>query len=236
MTNLYDLRQVQKRYGDVAAVDGVDLEVRHGEFLVVAGPSGSGKTTLLQLLGALDRPTAGSVEFEGKDLVAMGDGELARLRRDTLGFIFQQFNLIPTLTAVQNVEAALAPKRFKGGERRRRAAELLERVGLAARAEHLPSQLSGGEQQRVAIARALANGPRVLLADEPTGNLDSATGDGIVALLRTLCESEGLSVVLITHDTSIAETAQRVVRMRDGRILEPSVEEVVPGARVRSIS
>jgi putative ABC transport system ATP-binding protein len=233
MTNLYDLRQVEKRYGDVAAVDGVDLEVRHGEFLVVAGPSGSGKTTLLQLLGALDRPTGGSVEFEGKDLVAMGDGELARLRRDTLGFIFQQFNLIPTLTAVQNVEAALAPRRFKGAERRRRAAELLERVGLAARAEHLPSQLSGGEQQRVAIARALANGPRVLLADEPTGNLDSATGDGIVELLRRLSEDEGLSVVLITHDPSIAEAAQRVVRMRDGRVLEP--EAAVPTADAGSM-
>jgi putative ABC transport system ATP-binding protein len=152
--------------------------------------------------------------------VAMGDGELARLRRDTLGFIFQQFNLIPTLTAVQNVEAALAPRRLKGAERRRRAAELLARVGLEARAEHLPSQLSGGEQQRVAIARALANGPRVLLADEPTGNLDSATGDGIVDLLRRLSEDEGLSVVLITHDPSIAEAAQRVVRMRDGRVLE----------------
>ena len=228
MTNLYDLRQVEKRYGNVAAVDGVDLEVRHGEFLVVAGPSGSGKTTLLQLLGALDRPTGGSVEFEGKDLVAMGDGELARLRRDTLGFIFQQFNLIPTLTAVQNVEAALAPRRFKGGERRRRAAELLERVGLEARAEHLPSQLSGGEQQRVAIARALANGPRVLLADEPTGNLDSATGDGIVELLKRLSEDEGLTVVLITHDPSIADTARRVVRMRDGRVLD--AEEAVPMA------
>jgi putative ABC transport system ATP-binding protein len=220
MTPLYALHDVRRSYGPIQAVDGVDLEVQPGEFVVIAGPSGSGKTTLLQLLGALDRPSAGRVEFEGKDLARMGDGELAALRRDTLGFIFQQFNLIPTLTAQQNVEAALAPRRFKAAERRRRAGALLERVGLAPRAHHLPSQLSGGEQQRVAIARALANGPRVLLADEPTGNLDTATGEDIVALLTRLSADEGLSVVLITHDPSIADAAGRVVRMRDGRILE----------------
>ena len=186
MTPLYALHDVHRSYGSIQAVDGVDLEVQPGEFVVIAGPSGSGKTTLLQLLGALDRPTSGRVEFEGKDLARMGDGELAALRRDTLGFIFQQFNLIPTLTAQQNVEAALAPRSFKSVERRRRAAVLLERVGLEPRASHLPSQLSGGEQQRVAIARALANGPRVLLADEPTGNLDTATGEDIVALLGGL--------------------------------------------------
>ena len=220
MTPLYALHDVRRSYGQIAAVDGVDPEVQPGEFVVIAGPSGSGKTTLLQLLGALDRPSGGRVEFEGKDLARMGDGELAALRRDTLGFIFQQFNLIPTLTAQQNVEAALAPRKFKSAERRRRAAALLERVGLAPRASHLPSQLSGGEQQRVAIARALANGPRVLLADEPTGNLDTATGEDIVALLTRLSADEGLSVVLITHDPSIADAAGRVVRMRDGRVLE----------------
>jgi len=220
MTPLYALHDVRRSYGQIQAVDGVDLEVQPGEFVVIAGPSGSGKTTLLQLLGALDRPSGGRVEFEGKDLARMGDGELAALRRDTLGFIFQQFNLIPTLTAQQNVEAALAPRKFKSAERRRRAAALLERVGLAPRAGHLPSQLSGGEQQRVAIARALANGPRVLLADEPTGNLDTATGEDIVALLTRLSADEGLSVVLITHDPSIADAAGRVVRMRDGRVLE----------------
>ncbi len=220
MTPLYALHDVHRSYGSINAVDGVDLEVQPGEFVVIAGPSGSGKTTLLQLLGALDRPSGGRVEFEGKDLARMGDGELAALRRDTLGFIFQQFNLIPTLTAQQNVEAALAPRRFKSAERRRRAAALLEHVGLEPRASHLPSQLSGGEQQRVAIARALANGPRVLLADEPTGNLDTATGEDIVALLTRLSADEGLSVILITHDPSIAEAAGRVVRMRDGRILE----------------
>jgi putative ABC transport system ATP-binding protein len=226
MHELYALHDVGRRYGAIAAVDGVDLEVRHGEFLVVAGPSGSGKTTLLQLLGALDRPTSGRVEFEGRDLATLSDGELAQLRRDTLGFIFQQFNLIPTLTAAQNVEAALAPRRFRAAERHRRASELLDRVGLAERAGHLPSQLSGGEQQRVAIARALANGPRVLLADEPTGNLDSATGDDIVALLTRLSQDEGLSVVLITHDPTIADAAERVVRMRDGRVLEEGVTAV----------
>ncbi len=220
MTPLYALHDVHRSYGPIKAVDGVDLEVQPGEFVVIAGPSGSGKTTLLQLLGALDRPSGGRVEFEGKDLARMGDSELAALRRDTLGFIFQQFNLIPTLTAQQNVEAALAPRKFKSAERRRRAAALLERVGLEPRASHLPSQLSGGEQQRVAIARALANGPRVLLADEPTGNLDTATGEDIVALLTRLSADEGLSVVLITHDPSIADAAGRVVRMRDGRVLD----------------
>ena len=229
MTPLYALHDVRRSYGQIAAVDGVDLEVQPGEFVVIAGPSGSGKTTLLQLLGALDRPSGGRVEFEGKDLARMGDGELAALRRDTLGFIFQQFNLIPTLTAQQNVEAALAPRKFKSAERRRRAAALLERVGLAPRAGHLPSQLSGGEQQRVAIARALANGPRVLLADEPTGNLDTATGEDIVALLTRLSADEGLSVVLITHDPSIAAAAGRLVRIRDGRVLAPDDEaELTP--------
>ncbi|MGH2950302.1 MAG: ABC transporter ATP-binding protein [Solirubrobacteraceae bacterium] len=213
MDPLYDLRGVVKAYGAVRAVDSVDLRVERGEMVVVAGPSGSGKTTLLQLLGALDRPTAGTIAFEGRDLAGLSDGELTRLRRETLGFVFQQFNLIPTLTAAQNVEAAAG--------RRDRAVELLDRVGLGARASHLPSQLSGGEQQRVAIARALANEPDVVLADEPTGNLDSATGDEIVALLRGLWE-EGISVILITHDPAIAGAAPRVVRLRDGRVQEPA--------------
>jgi putative ABC transport system ATP-binding protein len=220
MTSLYELRGVEKTYRDVHAVDGVDLDVAPGEFVVVAGPSGSGKTTLLQLLGALDRPTKGEVRFEGRPLERMGDGELARLRRETLGFVFQQFNLIPTLTAQQNVEVALAPMGGRAAERRERARELLARVGLEHRLGNLPSQLSGGEQQRVAIARALANRPRVVLADEPTGNLDSATGEQIVGLLRALSAEEGLSVMLITHDASIARAAPRVVHMRDGRILE----------------
>jgi putative ABC transport system ATP-binding protein len=221
---MYELTGVAKTYGAgdtlVTAVDDVDLRIGQGEFLVIAGPSGSGKTTLLQLLGALDRPTRGEVRFEGEDVNRKGDSDLARLRRETLGFIFQQFNLIQTLTAAQNVEVALAPRRLKAADRRQRARELLERVGLGGRTDHLPSQLSGGEQQRVAIARALANSPRVLLADEPTGNLDSATGDDIMALLRELSDGDGLSVVLVTHDQAIAEAAPRVIRMRDGRVIE----------------
>jgi putative ABC transport system ATP-binding protein len=215
MHPLYELRAVVKAYGSggarVAAVDGVDLTIQRGEFVVVAGPSGSGKTTLLQLLGALDRPTSGSILFEGTDLAALGDGALARLRRDTLGFVFQQFNLIPTLTAQQNVEVPMNGNRT-------RAAELLERVGLGSRGGHLPSQLSGGEQQRVAIARALANEPDVVLADEPTGNLDSQTGAEIMGVLRGLWEG-GLSIVLITHDPAIAGAA-RGVRLQDGRVGE----------------
>jgi putative ABC transport system ATP-binding protein len=219
MDPLYELRGVVKAYGPVRAVNGVDLRVEPGEFVVVAGPSGSGKTTLLQLLGALDRPTEGTVAFEGHDLTRLGDGALARLRRETLGFVFQQFNLIPTLTAAQNVEAAIAGDRRAA--RRARAAELLDRVGLAPRAGHLPSQLSGGEQQRVAIARALANAPDVLLADEPTGNLDSATGGEIMALLTRLWE-EGISLIVVTHDPAIAGAAPRVVRLHDGRVAEPA--------------
>jgi putative ABC transport system ATP-binding protein len=204
--------------GGVAAVNGISLEIGAGEFLVVVGPSGSGKTTLLQLLGALDRPTSGHVRFDGRDLAGMGDSELARVRRESLGFVFQQFNLIPTLTAAQNVEAALAPGKLSGADRHARAAELLARVGLSARVSHLPSQLSGGEQQRVAIARALANRPQVLLADEPTGNLDSTTGEEIMALLRELVRTDGLTVVLITHDAAIAAQGDRTVRLRVGRL------------------
>jgi putative ABC transport system ATP-binding protein len=211
----------------IHAVHDVDLEIRAHEFLVVAGPSGSGKTTLLQLLGALDRPTAGSVLFEDRDLARLGDGELARLRLKAFGFVFQQFNLIPTLTAAQNVEVALAPSGLGSVRRYEQVRRLLESVGLVARVEHLPAQLSGGEQQRVAIARALANEPCVLLADEPTGNLDSETGAEIVELLRSLWADRGQTVVLVTHDQAIAARAPRVVRMRDGRVL---ADPVVAGA------
>jgi putative ABC transport system ATP-binding protein len=230
----YELRGVNKQYGRggvaVRALDGLDLEIAGGEFVVVAGPSGSGKSTLLQLLGALDRPTSGEVRFEGRDIALMSEGESAQLRLRTLGFVFQQFNLIPTLTASENVEAALAPAGIAGAERRERTTELLDRVGLDGRRAHLPSQLSGGEQQRVAIARALANRPRVVLADEPTGNLDTATGDSILALLFRLWEEEGLTVVLITHDAAVAATAPRVLRLADGRIVSEGAGEAAPGA------
>jgi putative ABC transport system ATP-binding protein len=224
---LYELRGVTKSYGDgatkVDAVRDLELTIGHGEFLAVAGPSGSGKTTLLQLLGGLDRPSAGEVRFEGRDLGSLREAELTRLRLDTIGFVFQQFNLIPTVTAAENVALALAPRRLSVAERNERVAELLAAVGLGARGHHLPSQLSGGEQQRVAIARALANEPRVLLADEPTGNLDSTTGDEIVGLLRQLSDDRGQTVVLITHDTEVAAAAPRTVRMQDGRVVDAGV-------------
>jgi ABC-type lipoprotein export system ATPase subunit len=223
MEKLYELEDVRKVFNGatpVAALDGVDLEILRGEYLSVVGASGSGKTTLLQLLGTLDRPTSGTLQFEGRDISRLSDAQLADLRQKTLGFIFQQFNLIPTLTARQNVEAALAPSGMSSPDRRARAVELLDRVGLAGRVDHLPSQLSGGEQQRVAIARALANAPDVVLADEPTGNLDSATSQEIVDLLRRLSRTEGLSIVLVTHDGSIAAGADRVVRMSDGRVVD----------------
>jgi putative ABC transport system ATP-binding protein len=222
---MYELTRVSKVFGqgafEVRALSDVDLVVREGELLAVVGPSGSGKTTLLQLLGGLDRPSAGRLEFEGRDMAAMGDSELAALRLRTFGFVFQQFNLIPTLTASQNVEAALAPLVVGAEERQERSAGLLASVGLAGRAGHLPSQLSGGEQQRVAIARALANEPGVILADEPTGNLDSATGEEILRLLRGLSRQ---TVVVITHDAAIADRAERVVRLRDGRVVPPERE------------
>jgi putative ABC transport system ATP-binding protein len=226
---LYELSGVSKVYGDgafrVHALSDVDLVVGEGEFLAVAGPSGSGKTTMLQLLGGLDRPSSGRLDFQGQDLGEMGDGELTALRLRTFGFVFQQFNLIPTLTARQNVEAALAPLGQKGPVRHARSRELLAAVALGARMDHLPSQLSGGEQQRVAIARALANDPEVILADEPTGNLDSATGEEILRVLRGLSENRGQTVIVITHDASIADQAGRVVRLLDGYLVQEELPE-----------
>ena len=220
---VYELRDVSKAFdvgsGELHAVRGVELTIAAGDSVAVVGPSGSGKTTLLQLLGGLDRPTTGSVLFEGADLAGMGDAALGRLRLSSIGFVFQQFNLIPTLTAAQNVEVALAPAMQSSSERRERVTQLLDMVGLAARADHLPSRLSGGEQQRVAIARALANEPHVLLADEPTGNLDSATGHEIIDLLLSLSGDDGRTVVVVTHDVEIAGRAHRVVRMQDGHLV-----------------
>ncbi|TMI69982.1 MAG: ABC transporter ATP-binding protein [Bacillati bacterium ANGP1] len=227
---MYELHGISKTYdqgaNEIHAVRDVDLTIDEGEFLVVVGPSGSGKTTLLQLLGGLDRPTAGEIRFEGRDMARLKDGELSDLRLRTLGFIFQQFNLIPTLTAAQNVEVALAPRKLSAHARHERARWLLESVGLATRAHHVPSKLSGGEQQRVAIARALANEPRVLLADEPNGNLDSTTGEEIIQLLMSLSAERRQTIVVITHDTAIAARAQRQLRMRDGELLPADHEAV----------
>ncbi len=218
---LFELRDVAKVYGQgdtaVHAVRDLNLRIDTGEFVAVVGPSGSGKTTLLQLLGGLDGPSSGAILFEGRDLADLRDAALTRLRLDTIGFVFQQFNLIPTVSAGENVALALAPRRLPPTHRDIRVRELLAAVGLERRAHHLPRALSGGEQQRVAIARALANEPRVLLADEPTGNLDSTTGAEVVALLRNLCDEQGHTIVLITHDDGVACVADRAIRMRDGR-------------------
>ena len=196
------------------------LAIAAGEKVALVGPSGSGKTTLLQLLGARDRATDGELLFEGRDVGQLGGRALSALRLEVLGFVFQQFNLIPTLTAAQNVEIALAPTSTSRAERRARVHALLESVGLRERADHVPSKLSGGEQQRVAIARALANDPHVLLADEPTGNLDSTTGDEIIDLLLSLSgDDRRRTVIVVTHDASVAGRAQRVVRMLDGRLV-----------------
>jgi len=223
-TPIYDLRHVTRSYGkdetQVDAVRDVDLVIERGEFVAIVGPSGSGKTTLLQLLGGLDRPTSGEVQFEGRNLATLKESELTSLRLSTIGFVFQQFNLIPTLTARQNIELALAPAGRKPAERSALVRRLLDAVGLGNRGHHLPSQLSGGEQQRVAIARALANEPDVLLADEPTGNLDSTTGQEIIALLRELNASSKQTIVLITHDADVAAEVTRTVRMQDGSIAD----------------
>jgi putative ABC transport system ATP-binding protein len=226
ITASYELKDASRSYGQdstlVLALDALNLTIKRGEFVAVFGPSGSGKTTLLQLLGALDRPSSGSIHFEGQPLELLGDSALAELRLRALGFVFQQFNLIPTLTAAENVEAALAPLAMSRVERRETAESHLEAVGLAPRARHLPTQLSGGEQQRVAIARALARSPRVVLADEPTGNLDTRSGEMVMDLLARLHAELEITLVLVTHDEWIAERADRVLRLADGRLVKDS--------------
>jgi len=219
----YELTRVGKAFtrgpAVIHAVQDVDLTIEPGEFVAIEGPSGSGKTTLLQLLGALDRPSSGRVFFGGRDLAALPDAELADLRLRAFGFVFQQFNLIPTLTALENVEAKLAPTGLSGPALRERAEALLAEVGLADRATHLPGQLSGGEQQRVAIARALSVEPEVILADEPTGNLDTRTGADVVEALADLAARRGTTVIVATHDVGLAGRAPRRLTMRDGRLL-----------------
>ncbi|MBI4625822.1 MAG: ABC transporter ATP-binding protein [Verrucomicrobia bacterium] len=202
----------------IGALRGVDLVVQRGEFVALMGPSGCGKTTLLNLIGATDLPSRGRLRVDGVDLAGLSDDQLADLRRDRIGIVFQFYNLIPTLTARENVEIPMQFKGTGGAERRRRALSLLERVGLKDRAEHKPAELSGGEQQRVSIARSLANQPALVLLDEPTGDLDSATGSDIIALLRDLNKRERVTLVIATHDASIAEQSSRIVRLRDGRI------------------
>ena len=209
----------------IRALDEVDLDVREGDFIAIAGPSGSGKSTLLHLLGLIDSPTGGELRVRGRAAQDLGREERAALRLRTLGFVFQAFNLLPMLTARQNVELALALAGIGRGERRRRASGLLEQVGLARRMNHRPAQLSGGERQRVAIARALANQPDVVLADEPTGNLDSRTGAEIVDLLERL-NAAGQTIVMVTHNMELARRAKRLFEMRDGRISEVGREDM----------
>jgi putative ABC transport system ATP-binding protein len=219
---MYKLTGVNKIYRKgrrtVPAVRDLDLVIEDGEWLAVQGRTGHGKTTLLQILGGLDRPTSGVVEFDGQDLAGLRENQVTRVRAVSIGFIFQTFNLVPTLSAAENVEAALIPLRTGLAERRRLVAAALESVGLGDRARHLPSELSGGQQQRVAIARALVKRPKVLLADEPTGNLDEGTRDEIIGLLAQLWHDLGLTLVLVTHDSSLARQAQRVGVMSKGRL------------------
>ena len=219
---MYKLTNVTKDYAKgretVHALRGVDVEIPDGEWLAIQGPTGHGKSTLLQILGGLDRPTSGSVDFDGRDLARTREAQMTKVRADSIGFIFQTFNLIPTLSALENVETALVPLGVSGASRRARAAEALNSLGLGDRLRHLPSELSGGQQQRVAIARALVKEPKVLLADEPTGNLDEDTRDEIIGLLEKLWQDNGLSMVVVTHDSSIARRAQRLGTMKNGQL------------------
>jgi len=216
-------RVYQMGTNEVVALDHVTMGVGEGEFVAIQGTSGSGKSTLLNLLGGLDRPTSGDVLFDSQPLGPLSKKQMARYRRFSVGMIFQNFNLIPTMTAAENVRLALAFGGVRGAERRTRAAQLLERVGLAGRMEHRPAELSGGEQQRVAVARALANRPRVLLADEPTGNLDSTRARELLSLLREMVDRDRLTVLLVTHDHELASSfAERIITMKDGRI-EPLI-------------
>ncbi|MFF3450417.1 ABC transporter ATP-binding protein [Streptomyces sp. NPDC002667] len=219
---MYELRGVTKRYArgkeSINALAGIDLTIGDGDRLVIQGPTGGGKSTLLQMLGGLDRPTAGSVELDGVDMAKLSEAKLTRVRSENIGFVFQSFNLIPTLTAQENVETALVPLRVKAKERRERAAAALESVGLAERLGHLPAELSGGQQQRVAIARALVKQPKVLLADEPTGNLDEGMRDEIMEVLEAMWKEHGLTFIMVTHDSAIAKKAPRLATIRKGMI------------------
>ena len=220
---MYELANVSKVYRTgartVEAVNGVNLTIADGEWIVIRGRTGHGKSTLLNLLGGLDRPSSGQLRLDGVDVGRLGDAELTRVRAHSIGFVFQTFNLVPTLSAAENVETALIPLGVTGAARRRsRVLAALESVGLADRAGHLPSELSGGQQQRVAIARALVKEPRVLLADEPTGNLDEETRDEIIARLEKLWRETGLILVLVSHDAAVARRAQRTAVMSRGRL------------------
>ncbi len=218
---MISLAGVSKHYDGkrkIVALDSIDLQIERGEMVSIVGPSGSGKSTLLNLIGGLDRPTAGEIRIDGQPVASLSDDDLTRLRRDKIGFIFQFFNLLPSLTCAENVALPLHLKGLPRQDAARRARELLELVLLGARVEHLPEELSGGERQRVAIARALAFHPPILLADEPTGNLDTHTGAEILRLIRELHQKLGSTVLVVTHDPGVAESCSRTVTLRDARI------------------
>ena len=222
--SLIEIRDITKTYRmgsdiEVHALRGVSLQVDEGESLSIMGPSGSGKSTMMNVLGCLDQPTSGEYYLDGVDVKALNDNALAEIRNRKIGFVFQTFNLLPRTTALQNVELPLIYRGISGRERRQRATESLEMVGLGDRIHHRPNELSGGEQQRVAIARALATQPAIILADEPTGNLDSRSGAEIVAIFQRLNREMGITVVFVTHDPDIAAHTQRIVQLLDGRIV-----------------
>lgn len=218
---LEDVVKVYKMDGvETVALNGVSLKIKEGEFIAIMGPSGSGKSTMMHLMGCLDRPTSGKIYFEGKDVSRLSDDELAEIRNRKIGFVFQSFYLLPRYTALQNVELPLIYQGVSPKERREKAKSLLEKVGLSDRLYHKPTQLSGGQQQRVAIARALVVNPVVLLADEPTGNLDSKSSHEIMDLISVLHKEEKLTIILVTHERDIAEYAEKIIRMQDGKIID----------------
>jgi len=206
---------------ELTVLNGINLYIEKGEMVAIMGPSGSGKTTVLNLIGCLDKPTSGSYYLEDKEVSRLSSGELAQVRAQKIGFVFQTFNLLSRLSAVANVELGL---RYCGGSDRHRAMEALAKVGLSDRANHRPTELSGGEQQRVAIARALVKNPPLILADEPTGNLDSRSGEEIISILTTLHNEQGITLIIVTHETDIAHQCQRIIHLKDGQVV---VEEAV---------
>ena len=218
---MISLKQVEKLYRtesiETVALSGINLEVGAGEFISIMGPSGCGKSTLLNLMGLLDVPSSGQIAIDGQEVASYADKHLARLRNQSIGFIFQSFHLVPDLSVLDNVQIPLLYRKMSGGARRDAARRALERVGLGARLHHFPSQLSGGQQQRVAVARAIVGNPRVLLADEPTGNLDSQMGDEIMGILKDLHKGEKTTIVMVTHDERLAQETERIVRLFDGR-------------------
>lgn len=224
MDYILELENVVKIYKmdgvETVALNGVSLKIKEGEFIAIMGPSGSGKSTMMHLMGCLDRPTSGKIYFEGKDISKLSDDELAEIRNKKIGFVFQSFYLLPRYTALQNVELPLIYQGIPPKERREKAKSLLEKVGLSDRLYHKPTQLSGGQQQRVAIARALVVNPIVLLADEPTGNLDSKSSHEIMELISRLHREENLTIILVTHERDIAEYAEKIIRMQDGKIID----------------